>query len=194
MHADVDVSEPKPPDDPDSPLAFSMEGYQGQPPPALLARDWAPHWNSVQALNKFQEEIGGPLRGGDPGRRLIEPPVTESAPYATGIPAAFEPRPGQWLIVPLHHIFGSEELSVLSPGVAKLAPHPYLALNPQDAAGIGADTGDEVELSVGEVSLHFPVRLEAELPAGLAGLPAGLPGLPWITLPGWARITIRDRR
>ena len=67
MHADVDVSEPKPPDDPNSPLAFSMEGYEGRPPPALLAHDWAPHWNSVQALNKFQEEIGGPLRGGDPG-------------------------------------------------------------------------------------------------------------------------------
>jgi NADH-quinone oxidoreductase subunit G len=193
MHADVDVSEPKPPDDPNSPLAFSTEGYEGQPPPALLARDWAPHWNSAQALNKFQEEIGGPLRGGDPGRRLIEPAATESAPYAVEIPPAFEPRPDQWLVVPLHHIFGSEELSILSPGVAKLAPHPYLALSPQDAAKIGANAGDEATLSAGEVSLHLPIRLEADLPAGVAGLPVGLPGLPWMALPGWARIAIRDR-
>ena len=50
-----------------------MEGYQGQPPAPLIPRFWAPGWNSVQALNKFQEEVGGPLRGGDPGRRLIEP-------------------------------------------------------------------------------------------------------------------------
>jgi NADH-quinone oxidoreductase subunit G len=193
MHADVDVSEPKPPDDPNSPLAFSMEGYQGEPPPALLGRDWAPHWNSVQALNKFQEEIGGPLRGGAPGRRLIEPAATADVPYTTDIPPAFEPRPGQWLIVPLQYIFGSEELSVVSPGVAQLAPHPYLALNPQDAARIGANADDEAELSAGEVSLHLPVRLEAELPAGVAGLPVGLPGLSWIDLPGWAQITIQDR-
>jgi NADH-quinone oxidoreductase subunit G len=71
--AQLNVSEPKPPDDPDSPLAFSMEGSREQPPPALIARYWAPGWNSVQALNKFQQEIGGPLRGGDPGVRLIEP-------------------------------------------------------------------------------------------------------------------------
>ena len=57
----------------DSPLAFSMEGDRGQPPSALIARYWAPGWNSVQALNKFQQEIGGLLRGGDPGERLIEP-------------------------------------------------------------------------------------------------------------------------
>jgi NADH-quinone oxidoreductase subunit G len=194
MHADVDVSEPKPPDDHNSPLAFSMEGYQGEPPPELLTRNWAPHWNSVQALNKFQEEIGGPLQGGDPGRRLIEPAATESAPYTAEIPAAFEPKPDQWLVVPLHHIFGSEELSVLSPGVAELAPHPYLALNPQDAARVGANADEEATLSVGGISLHLPVTLEADLPAGVAGLPVGLPGLPWVALPGWARIVVRDRK
>ena len=73
MHADANVHEPQPPDDPDSALAFSMEGFSGQPPPALIPRFWAPGWNSVQAATKFQDEAGGPLRGGDPGRRLIEP-------------------------------------------------------------------------------------------------------------------------
>jgi NADH-quinone oxidoreductase subunit G len=95
--------------------------------------------------------------------------------------------------VPLHHIFGSEELSVLSPGVAELAPHPYLALNPQDAARIGASADEEVELNVGEISLYLPIRL-ADLPTGVVGLPTGLPGLPWVALPGWARIVVRDRK
>ena len=48
MTANIDVSEPKPPDDPDSALAFSMEGFQGQPPPALIPRFWSPGWNSIQ--------------------------------------------------------------------------------------------------------------------------------------------------
>jgi NADH-quinone oxidoreductase subunit G len=73
MLADISVHEPAPPADPDTPLAFSMEGYQDQPPPPLISRYWSPGWNSVQALNKFQQEVGGPLHGGDPGKRLIEP-------------------------------------------------------------------------------------------------------------------------
>ena len=101
MHADVDVHEPQPPDDPDSPLAFSMEGFDGQPPAALIPRFWAPGWNSVQAVNKFQDEVGGPLRGGDPGRRLIEPPTRPGDAMCDAVvPAAFEPRAGEWLVVP----------------------------------------------------------------------------------------------
>jgi anaerobic selenocysteine-containing dehydrogenase len=64
-------------------------------------------------------------------------------------------------------------------------------LNPQDAARIGVGEEDEVTLSVGEVSLRLPVRLETDLPAGVAGMPVGLAELPWIALPGWARITVR---
>ena len=73
MHANVSIHEPEQPHDPDTALAFSMEGYPGHPPPPLIPRFWAPGWNSIQALNKFQDEVGGPLSGGDPGERLIEP-------------------------------------------------------------------------------------------------------------------------
>src|SRR5206468_6463076 len=73
MNAKKDVHEPRPPGDPDSPLAFSMEGMTGlrQEPAALIPMFWAPMWNSPQAVNKFQAEIGGHLQGGDPGVRLI---------------------------------------------------------------------------------------------------------------------------
>jgi NADH-quinone oxidoreductase subunit G len=43
----VDVSELKPPGDPDSPLAFSMEGDGEPPPSALIPRFWKAGWNSV---------------------------------------------------------------------------------------------------------------------------------------------------
>src|SRR5882724_5845165 len=125
MWAQRNVHEPQPPEDADSPLAFSMEGYPGQPPAALIPRFWAPGWNSVQALNKFQSEVGGPLRGGDPGRRLIEPAAVERVPYFVTVPRAFQPRDDEWLILPLYHIFGSEELSILAPGIAERAPQPY---------------------------------------------------------------------
>jgi NADH-quinone oxidoreductase subunit G len=189
MLANITVHEPKPPNDPDSPLAFSMEGYEGQPPSPLITRFWSPGWNSVQALNKFQSEVGGPLRGGDPGQRLIEPAQVAKATYFTEAPAAFRPRDGQWLVTPLHHIFGSEELSALSPGVAERSPQPYLALNLHDAVARRVSEGDEVELVLDGVVYRLPVRFHPALPRGVAGLPVGLRELPWAALPGWGTVS-----
>jgi NADH-quinone oxidoreductase subunit G len=185
MQADRNVHEPKPPTDEDAPLAFSMEGYDGAPPPELMTRLWAPGWNSEQALNKFQSEIGGPLRGGDPGRRLIEPAASDEGRTF----AAPQPPPAlgddEVLLVPIHHIFGSEELSMASPAIAQRAPQPYLALNPEDAP---VAEGGTVRLQVGADTLDLPVRLLAGMPPRLAGLPVGLPGLPVLALPATARI------
>jgi NADH-quinone oxidoreductase subunit G len=168
MLANINVHEPKPPDDPDSPLSFSMEGYDGRPPAALIQRYWSPGWNSVQALNKFQQEAGGPLRGGDPGIRLIEP--GRDASYFPGAPEAFTPRANEWLILPLYHIFGSEELSILSPGIAERAPKPFLALNPDDALRLQATGGKPVELSYAGEKYRIEIKIEATIPRGTAGL------------------------
>ena len=120
MLAHITVHEPKPPEDPDSPLSFSMEGYGGQPPAPLIPRYCSPGWNSVQALNKFQQEVGGPLKGGDPGKRLIEPMQKGKPEYFTDIPA--EPVAGRdQPPAPEYHIFGSEELSAQSPAIVKCA-------------------------------------------------------------------------
>ncbi len=188
MLANISVHEPKPPDDPDSPLSFSMEGYPGEPPPALITHYWDPGWNSVQALNKFQEEVGGPLRGGDPGVRLLEATSGSKPSYFTGIPPAFERREGEWLIVPLHRIFGSEELSGLAPAVAERAAKPFLALHPEDATDLAIAPGERAELSLAGTSYRLPIGLDSTLPRGIAGLPAGLPGLTGIALPAWSKI------
>jgi NADH-quinone oxidoreductase subunit G len=188
MLADVSVHEPKPPEDPDSPLTFSMEGYPGAPPPSLIPRYWAPAWNSVQALNKFQDEVGGPLRGGDPGVRLVEPEASAAATYFASVPPAFVPREGEWRIVPRHHIFGSEELSVLSPAVRERAPQPYVALHPADVARLRLAAAEPVDLSVGDASYRVPHVAAPDLPRGVAEFPVGLPGLTGLVLPAWGTI------
>lgn len=241
IYADRSVHEPAPPPDPDSPLAFTMEGTPLQPPSALIPRFWAPGWNSIQALNKFQQEIAGALIGGNPGRRLIEPPGAPTAPpnppavsgkpyravppaagpagaeqsspqapeaaqspqsaspvrpnYFSPAPGAFAPRRGQWLVAPLYHIFGSEELSILTPGVAELAPAPYLGISAQDAPallgassaesapGAEAQTPGLVELTLNGKVFRLPARTVPGLPQGVLGLPVGLPGMPVVALP-----------
>jgi NADH-quinone oxidoreductase subunit G len=189
MFANVTIHEPQTPPDPDSALAYSMEGYQGMPPGSLLPREWAPGWNSPQAVNKFQEEIAGPLIGGDPGRRLIEPRADAAVSYFGELPAAFAARPGQWWIVPLYHCFGSEEQSIFSPGVAEIAPKPYVALGPRDAAALQVQDGEPVEMEIAGKVRSLPVKIAAGLPEGAVGLPVGLPGMSEVPAAEW--VTLR---
>ncbi len=184
IHAAASVHEPQPPADPDTPLAFSMEGYQGQPPAALIPRFWTPGWNSVQSLNKFQAEINGPLKGGDPGKRLVEPQEQSPAPaYYDQAPAAFIPDPANWLLLPLVHIFGSEPLSMHTPGIAERAPQPYLAVNAQDAASQGWADGELVEVMVDQQRYRLPIQKMDELARGVIGAPVGITELSLYDLP-----------
>lgn len=189
--ANIDVSEPKPPQDYDTPLSFTMEGASAQPPSALIPFFWTPGWNSIQAVNKFQTEIAAALEGGDPGVRLIEPAADQSGIYFTNIPAAFRQRADEWLVAPLHHIYGSEELSNFAPGVAELAPQPYLALNESDARQLQARLGDEIELNLDGSPQLLTLRIDSSLPAGVVGIPVGLLGAPMANLPAWATMSKR---
>jgi len=186
MTAQCTVHEPKPPDDPDSPLTFSMEGFAGEPPPALMARFWAPGWNSVQAVNKFQKEVGGTLRGGDPGVRLFDVRDGGQVSYfqVSSFPVKTQ-RPGEVLVVPIYHIFGSEELSVRAPSIAGLCPAPYLVLNSVDGQMRRFHDGQIAGISLPGHELRLPVRLDESFPPGVTGIPAGLPGFLGITLPAW---------
>jgi NADH-quinone oxidoreductase subunit G len=160
-----------------------MEGTPDQPPSALIPFFWSPGWNSIQATNFYQTEIAGPLRGGDPGIRVIEPAPQASGTYFSAVPKAFSPSRDDWLLVPLYHIFGSEELSLASPGIAELVPPTYVALNAEAAKRLGVEAGAQIKVTLAGVVYKLPVKIKAELPPGLAGLPIGLPGLAGITLP-----------
>ena len=187
--ANINVSEPRPPDDPDTPLSFTMEGYPAQAPAAVTPFFWSGGWNSIQATLKYQEEVNGPLRGGDAGVRLVEPAQPNNGSYFMIVPPAFEPRTGEWLLVPLHHIFGSEELSRSAPAVLELAPQAYVALNPDDALQLGVQTGKEITVDLAGTRYRLPVKIRLELPKGVAGLPAGVPPLEGISLPGWSKLS-----
>jgi NADH-quinone oxidoreductase subunit G len=189
MLANISVHEPKPPADPDSALAFSMEFDPETVPPSLRPFFWAPGWNSIQATNKFQSEVGGPLRGGDPGIRLIEPLSEPDLKYYSMVPTAFHPRPNEWLLFPIFHIFGSEELSSYAQGIAQLAPAPYVALNPIDASLSGVNAGERVKISLENSEFILEVVVRADLPRGVAGIPAGLSQAEGMILPAFCSLS-----
>ena len=188
IHAAESVHEHPPREDPDSALAFSMEGYSGQPPGSLITHYWAPYWNSVQAINTYQKKVGGSLRGGDPGRRLIEPPPKTKHRYFSDIPEAFRRRDGEFLIVPSYHIFGSEELSSQSASIREVIAGPYIAIHPEQIRHLMISHDGTLEIAFSNISYHLPVVANPSVPEGLALVPMGLDGLQWDGLPVWKKL------
>ncbi len=186
--ANVTVHEPEPPVDKDAPLAFSMEGYPAQPPSAVIPFFWAPGWNSIQATNKYQTEIAGPLRGGVPGVRLVARSGGAQAGRFRDVPTRFEPRRGEWLLLPLYDVFGSEELSRRAPAIAQLAREPRLAMNAEDAAQSQLKAGDLVQVTTNGLTARLPLSIDTQLPRGVAGVPAGTGALAGAALPSWGRV------
>jgi NADH-quinone oxidoreductase subunit G len=184
MNAHIAVSEPKISQDNSSPLAFSMEGQPEHPPSSLVPFYWTPGWNSVQAMYNYLNEPNGSMKGGDPGIRLIEPTEVRKNSYFKINPQAFEFHKGEWLIVPVYRIFGSEELSSAGSSVAQRIQEPFVYLNQKDAEIVGAENNDLIQLEISNSKLKIKVKIENSLRQGIAGLSVNLPGMQFIGLPG----------
>ncbi|RAW00307.1 NADH-quinone oxidoreductase subunit NuoG [Pseudochryseolinea flava] len=185
MHAHIQVSEQKPPTDDDSPLSYTMEGTRIQPPSAMIPFYWSPGWNSVQSVAKYQHEVGGSLKDGDSGIRLLEANAASSLVYFQGIPEAFVPLEHHLWIVPTYHIFGSEEMSAKSASIQKRIPTPYLLISAVDANIYHLKEQDIIKVSIANISYSFPIKINRNIPVGMAALPYGLCDAPINALPEW---------
>ena len=182
MRADVNVHEPKPTVDDETPFAYSMEGENtGRQPGSTVPYVWTPGWNSNQSVFKFQQEVNGGLSGGDPGVRLIanaaDSAGADARQFRNPPPAFVAGDAGDgFALLPLHAIFGSDELSARSWPVAECSPSPYIVLHPEDARELGVAAGDGVKCAALPASAE--VRLDAAVTRGAAACVVGLPDLP----------------
>ena len=187
MRADVSVHEPKATVDDETPFAYSMEGQNvGDQPGAVVPYVWAPGWNSNQSVFKFQQEVGGPLAGGDPGVRLLD---ADTAPPAAAQPTAsseLEPlAAGQFHVARVSDVFGSDELAAVSAPIVERMAAPYVLLRPADADALGVAAGGGVRVE--GVASSFQARLDLGIAAGCVGIVVGLPGVP--PLPAAVKLT-----
>lgn len=175
MDANRTVFEPRPPADHATPLAFSMEGDQNPPESALIPRFWWPGWNSEQSINKFQIEVGGALHGGNPGKRLIEPPSSSPQPSPQGKGAAPNPQPltpdSQVWIIPHPRIFGSDELSRLAEGIAELIQKVEIVIHPDLASRLKIVEGRDIELEIGGVLQNLTPRFDERIAPDVISVP-----------------------
>ena len=174
LRAPISVHEPKQPVDVDSALTFSMEGYVGpQKASSLVPFAWAPGWNSPQSWNKYQDEVGGHLKGGDSGIRLFDRlPKRPARSFVA--PAAITVNPESFRLVPMHHIFASGEFTIKTPAMQSRIPEATFALGEQDATRLNLKDGERISLQAGETTVSLPVQVIEYLPTGYIGYPIGL--------------------
>ena len=189
MRANISVHEPRASQDSDTALSFSMEGYVGPNEPApFIPFAWAPGWNSPQAWTKFQDEVGGHLRTGDSGVRLIEPKADATPHYFADIPAAFSAPDDALRVAPLYHLFGSDELSAMAPATQSMVVQAYVALSVADASRLKLAENSLVKVTLANRTYSLRLQISKTLAVGLVGLPAGIPGMPPVLGHAYAKL------
>lgn len=174
MVAPLNVHEPKQPVDTDSALTFSMEGYVGpQKASSLIPFAWAPGWNSPQSWNKYQDQVGGHLKGGDSGIRLFDR-LAKRPVRSYVAPNAVVANPDAFRLVPMHHIFASGEFTVKTPAMQSRIPEAMFAVGEQDAARMNLQDGQRITVKAGDSIVNLPIQVIEYLPTGYIGYPVGL--------------------
>lgn len=170
INASKSVHEPQSPADPETPLAYTMEGATSA---QLQPFVWQPGWNSNQAVNQNgQKQDCFQNQGKTLGVRLLEAQPSNRPLETLTPPQAFARQDKNWLLVPIYRIFGSEELSVQAPAIAALTGDAFILLHPEDAARLSVGPGDGVTV---DNRLSFPLQLDNSLVQGCAGYAAGFP-------------------
>jgi len=170
MLSNKNVHEPRQPQDHNSSLSFSMEGYSStQELREQIPFAWSPGWNSPQAWNKFQNEVGLHLKAGDQGVRLIEP-ISDNLSWFV---PNFNLEEYRWQFVPIYHLFGSEENTAKSAAFKKVIPNTYIMLNKNEASKLQAQAGDDIVVNLISTNFVFPLLINDSLNDGLIGLPFG---------------------
>ncbi len=170
MRANLSVHEPRQPQDKDSALTFSMEGYVGpQSKSSLIPFAWAPGWNSPQSWNKFQDEVGGHLKAGDPGVRLFDQ-LRKTAKRSYVTPDA-ETNAG-YTLLPVANLYASDETASRSPVMQERISDAYLTLSMETAEQLKLQDGQEVLLKVGADEIRMPITI-GNVPVGVIGYPLG---------------------
>ncbi len=188
MHADKTMDEPTPPVDQNNPMTFTMEGFHGIPTAPLTPFFRSPGWNSIQALNQYQTEVGGMLKRGFPQLAVFK----KSAKASSGIKDYRYRGIGgdhklKYDIRPLYHLYGSEELSVLEGAAKELVPKPFIVVNSSFAAEMGWDETTVLTLDDGSLREGLPLKISNHFPEGAIGVPFGLPMMPYVDAKKWGR-------
>lgn len=178
MRAKISIHEPMQPKDTDTALTFSMEGYVGdKTDSAMTAFAWSAGWNSPQAWNKYQNKVGGRLKGGDVGVRVFDVmPKLEHQylPFTTPQTQKSDLQTGVANLVPIYDIFASSSLSQASPVVADVIKPAVWLVGQEEANKWQLQEGDILTISQHEHCISLPIQIVPYLAEDCIGYFSGL--------------------
>lgn len=173
LRAHINVHEQRPPTDPDSPFAFSMEGVRKKIPLPLLSSSWAPKWNSVQASFKSILTPNAKEPDGFGGVRLFTHGLQArvSAETFTDKEQAQVPN---FYILPRYHVFSSYMRANFSSALATRLPEVEAEISPIDAKKLGFSEFAPIVLESSHGKFSLLAKTKDDVPAGVILLPYGL--------------------
>jgi NADH-quinone oxidoreductase subunit G len=111
---------------------------------------------------------------------LIEASKASNVGREISAQAAAQQPDSELTSLPLHRIFGSEELSAACDAIKPLIEPPGAWLNPLDASHHNLTAGDSATLEIGSNTLTVTVSISEAIPQRSVGLVSGLPGMPFV--------------
>ncbi|QIQ41207.1 MAG: NADH-quinone oxidoreductase subunit NuoG [Buchnera aphidicola (Aphis urticata)] len=176
LKSHIDIHEHSQPKDVNTMFSFSMEGFN-QPNKLLsyIPFAWFPGWNSPQAWNKFQAEVGGELISGNSGVHLFKDNKKIKDIYLS---FKINIKKKYWYIIPYYHIFGNEELTQYSSIIRENIIIPYALISELDAIEIGLKQDSTIEFDCLNKNFCLNIRVSKNLHKKQIGLPIGRKGFP----------------
>ncbi|QJC37877.1 NADH-quinone oxidoreductase subunit NuoG [Enterobacteriaceae endosymbiont of Donacia bicoloricornis] len=176
--SNINVHEPKQPEDKDTIFNFSMEGnYNQNLNCSQIPFLWAPGWNSSQSLYKFQKEIGISSKYGPTGFKIN---------CKKNYILKFKKKnykdkfilPKKLIITAHYTLFNSNSLIQKSSLIQKYFSDHYVVLNKKDAEKLGILTNNLIELHCLNNTFILKVSISEFLHQGLISIPLGAKGIP----------------
>ncbi|CAL4042521.1 NADH-quinone oxidoreductase subunit G [Buchnera aphidicola (Anoecia corni)] len=182
LRSHINIHEPQQPEDTDSMFSFSMEGsnrfYEYS---SYIPFVWSPGWNSPQAWNKFQKEIGGDLKNGSPGILLFKEKIKKTIFFSIN-KKKYSTKKNFFTIVPYYTLFGTDEISQYSPEIHHKICSIYALINAEDAKEKNLESGSIIIFQCLDQTFHMSIKLSKTLSSKNIALPLGRIGFPYTLL------------
>lgn len=185
MYSHINIHESPIPPNEETMFTSSMEGnHNDKLSNNQIAFVWFPGWNSPQAWNKFQNQIGGHLYPEDPGIRVIDQSLYDEnnnkKKWFKNVPdtLVIDENSDNWLITAYWHLFGSDYTSQQSKYIQSCMLKPYAMINLSDAKRLNIQKNMFLKFRCSNKTFCLPVKWSSNLPVKHIGLPIGFPNIP----------------
>ncbi|WP_367670659.1 NADH-quinone oxidoreductase subunit NuoG [Sodalis-like secondary symbiont of Drepanosiphum platanoidis] len=182
MYSTYNINEPKTSQDKDTIFSFSPDINNS---PEIIRKEipfaWYPGWNSNQSWNKFQKEIGGHLKHGDPGLILFKNKNIKLN-WFNKTPIKFFYKKNQYNIISFWSLFGNDETSRYSSTIQKVMIKSYVYINKNDFSWMKLKKNSLLSFYCLGEKIYLPIKFNKKINIGHIGLSIGFPNIPKVFL------------